>query len=100
MNDLVYSLKNGSGLISLYKPQPNPDLVTETLKLCCLEAQECEIHLFVIPYSTFLGKILIFYKTFCEEKGKKLHLKCADQKILKYIKSLSMDQFMLVDLME
>lgn len=100
MNDITYVLDKGVGLISLYQPRPDPDLVKERLELCCLEAKECEIRLYMSPCSTVIGKILLFYKAFCQEKGKELRILCANQGILSYIKMLRIDQLIKVGLME
>ncbi len=100
MNALTYVLENGVGLIQLHEAHPNPDLVNEKLGLCCREADECVIHLLVQPGSTVIGKILLFFKTFCQEKGKELRILCADHGILAYIRMLRIDQLITVDLME
>ena len=100
MSDIAYVLEKDVGLISLYQPRPDLDLVKNLLELCCLQAKECEICFYVIPCSTIIGKILLFYKDFCQEKGKELRILCANQEILNYMKMLRIDQLIKVGLME
>ncbi|HNV97606.1 MAG TPA: hypothetical protein PKL13_04895 [bacterium] len=100
MSDITYVLEKDVGLISFYQSRPDPDLVKDLLELCCLQAKECDIRFYVIPCSTVIGKILLFYKAFCQEKGKELRILCANQGVLSYIKMLRIDQLIKVGLME